>query len=276
MELTTVDGVSLAYRDHRPAGRTAEPAPAEPTPAVPVLLLHGLAGHMGEWDALTDRLLQEGADAYRVVRYDARGHGDSTLRPSDMSRAATVRDAVALIRDLGLAPVTLIGQSLGGLTALLVAANHPELVRSLVLIEAGPAGADAGLPARIAGWLDGWPTPFRTFAEATAFFGHEAWARGLEQRPDGWYARVDRDTMIAAVAEPAERSYWAEWDRIRCPVLVIRGARGTQREAETAEMRTRRPGTTRIEVAPDAGHDVHLDRPDWLYETIRTFLPGME
>ena len=85
------------------------------------------------------------------MTYDARGHGASTRRPQDMTRAACVRDAVAFIRELSLAPVTLTGQSLGGLTALLTAAAHPELVSSLVsslvLTEAGPSGSNPDLPS---------------------------------------------------------------------------------------------------------------------------------
>ena len=73
------------------------------------------------------------------------------------------------------------------------------------------AGADK---PEIAGWLDGWPTPFATPAAATEFFGHEAWSRNLEQRPDGWYPRVDRATMLAAVPELATTAYWPAWTRV--------------------------------------------------------------
>ncbi|NGO11483.1 alpha/beta hydrolase, partial [Streptomyces sp. HC44] len=209
-------------------------------PLPPLLLLHGLAGHTGEWDDLAARLQ---ADGHRVVTYDARGHGASTRRPRDMTRASFVADAVTLIEHLSLAPVVLVGQSLGGHTALLTAAAHPHLVDTLLLIEAGPGGANPNLPSEIGTWLDNSPMPF-----------------------------VDRDMMVAAVAELAERSYWDEWDRVRCPALVVRGANGTMRAAEPAEMRTRRPTATRTELIQDAGHDVHLDQPERLYEAVRAFL----
>lgn len=141
--LTTPDGTRIAYRDHAP------PHPGHR----PVLLLHGLAGHMGEWDDLAAHLLAAG---HRVVTYDARGHGASTRRPPTATRAAHVEDAVTLIHALALAPVTLIGQSLGGHTAMLLASARPDLVDSLILVEAGPAGPSPDLPARIAAWLDSW------------------------------------------------------------------------------------------------------------------------
>ncbi|MFI7297015.1 alpha/beta fold hydrolase [Streptomyces sp. NPDC050121] len=274
--LTTSDGIHLSYRDE---------TPPRPATAPPVLLLHGLAGHLGEWDDLTARLL---ADGHRVVRYDARGHGASTRTPADMTRAAAVRDAVALLDELDLPPAILLGQSLGGLTALLTAAAQPSRVSALILVEAGPAGGDPDLPEQIRSWLDGWPTPFPTFEQAVAFLGHEAWARGLDWRPDGsgtdgtgtdaggtdagGYARVDRDTMVAAVTELAARDYWEEWSRVTCPTLVVRGENGMMPAEEQRRMQTRRPADTHVTVIPDASHDVHLDRPKALHEAVTTFL----
>lgn len=258
--LTTPDGTRLAYRTHTPTS----PAPAQP----PTVLLHGLAGHMSEWDALTELLLQAG---HEVIAYDARGHGASTRRPPTMTRAASVTDAVTLLNHLSLAPATLIGQSLGGHTALLAAAAHPDLVSSLILIEAGPGGPNPTLPTEISTWLSSWPTPFPSLTEAESFLGHEAWARGLAEREDGWYPRFDADKMTEAVEELATHSYWQQWSRITCPTLVVRGGNGTIPEQEFREMKSRRPDT-RLVTIPDAGHDVHLDQPGLLYEAIAGFL----
>lgn len=266
LTITTQDTTRLAYRDHR--ARSQSRFRGAPPSRPPLLLLHGLAGHMGEWDDVLPLLL---ADGHGVVTCDARGHGASTRRPRDMTRAACVRDTVTLIRELALAPVTLVGQSLGGLTALLTAAAHPELIHSLILIEAGPNGPNPDLPAQIAAWLDSWPAPFESPATAADFFGHEAWARNLEQREDGWHPRVDRDTTIAATAELATHAYWSEWAQVRCPTLVVRGANGTMKPTEPTEMQARCPATE-VVVIPDASHDVHLDQPERLHEAMRAFL----
>ncbi|MEV5311667.1 alpha/beta hydrolase [Streptomyces sp. NPDC052610] len=256
--LTMPDGTRIAYRTLTPAEATRPP----------VLLLHGLAGHMSEWAALTDRLLRDG---HTVVEYDARGHGASTRRPPTMTRAACVADTATLITELSLPPVTLIGQSLGGHTAMLTAATHPHLVASLILIEAGPGGPNPRLPEEISAWLSTWPTPFKSLPEAEAFLGHEAWARGLEHREDGWHPRFDPDQMIAAVQELATHSYWQEWARLTCPTLAIRGENGTIPAAEFTKMKTHRPAT-QTTVIPAAAHDVHLDQPRLLYEAIAEFL----
>lgn len=261
--ITTDDGVRLACTEYGPS------APS----AVPVLLLHGLAGHTAEWDVLAGLL----GPGYRLVGYDARGHGMSERLPKDVSRAAHVRDVVAVIEKLALDHAVLIGQSLGGLTALLTAAAHPELVRALVLVEAGPRGPAPELPGKIGTWLDSWPVPFESADTAVRFFGGGpaglAWAAGLEVRPDGLYPRVDREVMVGCVTESGARSFWAEWDEVRCPTLVVRGDAGAMPESEAEEMRVRHPAGTRVEVVPGAGHDVHLDAPAELHALIAEFLP---
>lgn len=72
------DGVRLVCRDRGGPGE-------------PVVLLHGLAGHAGEWEVVASRLIAR----YRVVAVDQRGHGASERHPQDVSRAAYVADVVA-------------------------------------------------------------------------------------------------------------------------------------------------------------------------------------
>ncbi|WAZ22019.1 alpha/beta hydrolase [Streptomyces cinnabarinus] len=253
---TTPDGTRIAYRDHR------APGPA-------VLLLHGLAGHQGEWDDLTGRLR---ADGHRVVTYDARGHGASTRRPRSVTREVCVADAAALVEHLSLSAVTLVGQSLGGHTAMLLAAARPDLVSALVLIEAGPGRTPAETPAQIGAWLDSWPRPFKSFQEASDFLGHEGWARGLEEREDGWWPRVDRDVMVGMITDLTRRDHWADWSRTAAPALVIRGADGWLPEEEFEAMPTRRGALTELRTIPAAGHDVHLDQPEGLYAVMEAFM----
>ena len=241
----------------------------------PVVLLHGLAGHAGEWDGLARDL----GPRYRIVAVDQRGHGASERRPRDVSRAAYVADAVAVIAQLGLHRPVLAGQSLGGHTALLTASAHPGLLRGLVLVEAGPGRADPNVPAEIGAMLDAWPTPFPSRRAAVEFFGGgavgEGWAGGLEERDGGWWPRFDRDVMVAALAENARRSFWDEWAGITCPALVVLGQSGIVPVRETEAMLQQRPETVALSV-PGAGHDVHLERPEVLHQVLREFLGQVE
>lgn len=240
-------------------------------PGVPLVLLHGLAGHAGEWDHLAERL----SPRYRVVAVDQRGHGGSERHPAELSRAAYVEDVVAVADQLNLARPVLVGQSLGGHTAMLAAATHPDLVRALVMIEAGPGGPEPGTPAKIGAWLDSWPAPFPTHQEAVEFFGGGAlgqgWAAGLEKRDGRWWPRFERDVMLAALSENAERSYWPEWARIRCPTLLVLAQSSIITAPDVDRMLRQRPDTCAMSI-PGTGHDLHLQQPDVLYTAIADFL----
>ncbi|RII20734.1 Esterase YbfF [Streptomyces sp. YIM 130001] len=253
------DGVHLACRDW---GGSARPC---------VVLLHGLAGHAGEWNVLARQL----TDAFRVVAVDQRGHGASERHPRDVSRSAYVADVVAVIDQLELAQPVLIGQSLGGDTAMLTAAAHPALVRGLVLVEAAPGDPDPGHPERIGGWLDSWPVPFASRQAAVAFFGGgplgEGWAEGLEERDDGWYPRFDRDVLVASLTDNAQRSFPHAWRHVVCPVLAVFAQSSLIPAADIDAMLTERPGTLAASI-PGTGHDLHLERPEALHSVLTEFL----
>lgn len=255
------DGVRLACRDFG-------------GPGSPVVLLHGLAGHAGEW-ADTARWLSA---RHRVLALDLRGHGRSERTPDDVSQAAHVADTVHVLERLELASVTLVGQSLGGLTALLVASERPDLVRALVVADACPAperDPDA-IVAEIGDALASWPVPFVTRADAIAFFGGpslsaEAWVGGLEPRDSGLWPRFDVATMVETLRSASERSYWSEWERIECPALVVRAGDGLVPAAVAEEMLARLPRGRLVEV-PGAAHDLHLDRPLEWRQAVESFL----
>jgi pimeloyl-ACP methyl ester carboxylesterase len=128
----------------------------------PVLFLHGLAGHSSEWSHSAGALMPR----HRVVALDQRGHGRSERLPTDLSRGAFVRGMAHVIDELDLSPVVLVGQSMGGNTAFIAAAEHPELVDRLVVVEAGPDGPMRELAQQIRVWLAEWRVPFPSDALA--------------------------------------------------------------------------------------------------------------
>lgn len=144
----------------------------------------------------------------------------------------TSGDAVAIIESLNLGPAVLIGQSLGGHTALLVAAQHPDLVAAVVVAEASP-DPDPDGPDRLRPWLSAWPAPFVSCAAASDYFeamsyfktrtAARVWAGGLEERSDGWWPRFDVDVMVDSLSEVAVTDYWDAWEAVRCRVLLVRG-----------------------------------------------------
>lgn len=105
-----------------------------PTGAPDVLLVHAAVADRRAWGPLLDAVTAD----RQYVAYDARGFGESTYEPEPFDRAA---DALAVMDAAGLDRAVLIGNSIGGRTAIDVALDHPDRVTSLVLIGAAIGGA---------------------------------------------------------------------------------------------------------------------------------------
>lgn len=237
-----------------------------------LLLLHGLAGHSGEWREMAASL----GGGFRIVGLDQRGHGRSERAPRDVSRHAYVADVATVIEKLSLDPVVLVGQSMGGNTAFLAAAAFPESVRALVVVEASPDGPTPELPGRIRGWLESWPVPFADTDEAHEFFASQglspaAWTEGLEHRDNGLWPAFESDVLVECISELASRDYWSEWRQIQCPTLILTGEHGNLPGTHAVELARAAPHGEAVAI-PGAGHDVHLDAPERLGAEIRRFL----
>ncbi len=121
MPTVTLDGIRVFY-EQRGQGD-------------PVLLIHGLGSSTEDWDMQVEALQR----TYTVVTYDVRGHGQSDKPAGPYSVAQFAQDAARLIEHLTLGPVHVIGLSMGGMIAFQLAIDRPDLVRSLVIVNSGPA-----------------------------------------------------------------------------------------------------------------------------------------
>jgi pimeloyl-ACP methyl ester carboxylesterase len=184
------DGVEISYA----VVHGSEPA---------VVILHGLAGSGREFLS-TARALS----GRKVVLVDQRGHGLSTRLPSDTSREAFVGDVIAVIDREASSPVHLVGHSMGAHTAMLAAAERPDLVRTLALLECGERSGGDQEQASLGAYFRSWPVPFADRAAAAKFLGdgplQRAWVEDMECREDGLHPRFDPDVMIAAIRPLAE------------------------------------------------------------------------
>lgn len=256
------DGIQLAYACVGEGDRT-------------VVLLHGLAGYALEWQGTIDAL---SAQSYRVVAPDQRGHGRSTRRPASVTRGDYVEDVAAIIEREHAGSVDLVGQSMGANTAMLVAAERPELVRRLVLVEGGVGGGGPEATAPVAQWLHRWPAPFADRDVFAEFFGGpeqvaRVWAAGLGVAADGLWPRWDADVLADALAHVHRIARWNAWRRVTAPTLIVRGERGAF-SADEAQAMVDRGRDARVATVEDAGHDLHLEAQDaWLRE-LSAFLSG--
>jgi pimeloyl-ACP methyl ester carboxylesterase len=134
-ETLAVDGVELAYEEWG----SGDP---------PLLLLHGFTGSRLDWVDVAEKLAGE----RRVVAYDQRGHGESTNvgRADAYTFDRLLADLAAVVDTKGLAPIHLLGHSMGGIIAMRFAIEHRDQLASLILMDT--AGAPAGsIPSS---WVD--------------------------------------------------------------------------------------------------------------------------
>ncbi|MET9112371.1 alpha/beta fold hydrolase [Streptomyces zhihengii] len=279
IDVTGADGVRLAAWEFAdpPKGR------GEHETAPGVLLLHGLMGRASHW-APTARWL---AERHRAVALDQRGHGRSDKPDGPYTRDAYVADAAAAVEQLGLGPVTLIGHSMGALTAWQLAARRPDLVHALVICDMRASALGAASQREWADWFSSWPVPFATLADVRKWFGEDdPWverpnpARGeffaevMAEQADGWHPVFSYGPMLTSRETWVLESHWDELAQVHCPTLVVRGLDGQLGRAEAQEMVRVLPRGEYGEVA-DAGHLVHYDHPDGWRSAIEPFLEGV-
>ncbi|WP_329368276.1 alpha/beta hydrolase [Streptomyces sp. NBC_00669] len=265
-------GVALA------AGRPAADGAAEPRPGM--LLLHGLLGRASHWAATARRL----APHYRALALDQRGHGHSGKPDGPYTPEAYVRDAIAAIEQLDLGPVTLVGHSMGALTAWQCAARRPDLVAAVVICDMRASALGETGQREWAEWLASWPLPFATLGDVRQWFGvADPWAdppdpvRGdffaevMSEREDGWRPMYEPAHLLGSRDPWIRDAHWDELARVHCPALVVRGPAGELGRAEAQEMVRVLPRGRYAEIA-DAGHLAPWDQPEVWVETLERFV----
>lgn len=258
-----------------------------PAPADEVVYVHGLAGASANWTSLAG-LLAPTASGYAV---DLPGCGRSDPpRQGDYSVREQVRVSAAVIREVARGPVHLVGNSLGGYVCTMLAARHPELVRSLTLIS--PAvpdvrltrdrGADARLAALLAPGLGRWVEPRMRAIPA------DQRVRGMVALCFGDPSVVtDEDSAIAAVEYAwrselpwsqravleqlrelmkgylarTHRSYWAAAANVTVPTLVVWGTRDRLVDVRLAQRTAEVFPSSRVLVLAGVGHVAQMEAP---------------
>jgi pimeloyl-ACP methyl ester carboxylesterase len=246
-----------------------------------VVLLHGGGQTRHAWTALATRL---SADGFAVLRYDARGHGDSDWSPAgDYQMARFARDLSGVLAEFG-RPAVLIGASLGGVSALLAAAEAPQRVRALVLVDIVPRFAPAGVE-RIRQFMQGHPDGFASLEDAVAAVRAYNPHRPPPKDPQGLLRSLrERDGRLhwhwdPAIlgAPPGATLFTLLSERLAAlppalPLLLVSGADSDVVDpAALEEFRRQAPRAETI-VVDRAGHMVAGDRNDAFGDAIAAFL----
>jgi esterase len=219
----TVNGLALHYLEW---GEAAAP---------PIVCVHGYTGSADAFNALARHL----ADRYRILALDVRGHGESAWSPTGAySYADQAGDLAGFADHLGLDRFVLVGTSMGGIIAMVYAAEHAERLSGLVINDIGP-DVEAG-SQRITGLVGSRPDEFATLEAAMAYRREVSpivAGRGAEdqrelalgvlrRRPDGrWMWKMDPAYIEQRVRHgaPARPLLWPALQALPCPTMVVWG-----------------------------------------------------
>ena len=244
-----VGGVPFAYRE------------LGPDSGVPVVFLHHLMAVLDDWDP---RVIDGIAAQHRVIAFDNRGVG-----ASGGSVPATIeemgRDAIAFIRALGYQKVDLLGFSLGGGVAQMVALQAPDLVRRMVLAGTGPKGGggieEINKVAALA-----YLKSALTWSDARNFLFFPRTPEGKRAARDYFAAlkerTQDRDQPISLQARRAQLeaikaaglSEPDDLSLITQPVLVANGDHDLMVASSLSADMARRLPNAKLTIYPDSGH----------------------
>lgn len=257
------------------------PLPGAPSPALPLVIVHGVAPRTGEWTDVIEAARALGP----VLTYDLRGHGGSA--PSPDPRATSIdhltADLAGLLDALGIPRVHLLGHSLGGMVALSFVLRHPERVGALILESTTP---EAPAPAarermlrlalrraapgqRLIGGGDRdageWPGDLQTALTAPA--------------PPPGHAAAEASSLTAGTA-PTD-TVWAlinhadqtaRLEGVERPTLVIVGELEQESMQRGAELLHGWMPASRLVRIPDAAHRAHQEQPDFFNDLVVRFV----
>ncbi len=242
--------------------------------APPVVVLHGLLGAARNWTAAAKEL----AVHYRVIAMDLRNHGDSPHTP-EMSFTAMAGDVAETLDALSVGPCVLMGHSLGGKVAMRFVMDYPERVRALVVVDIAPKvyqplhtrdfEAMLALPLED---IKSRKEADALMAETVPELGHRQFLLTNLIRGEGntfsWGINLsvlyrEMDTLRAMPL--AEDETWAG------PAVFALGGKSRFVKSEDHATILKHFPKAKIEVSPDAGHNLHMEAREAFVAVVTEF-----
>ena len=237
-----------------------------------VTMSHALGCNLSIWDEQARAL----STRYRVLRYDTRGHGQTTVTPGPYSLEMLAEDLHTLLHGLGIAETHFVGISMGGMIGQLFALKHPQMLRSLVLCDTTshypgdvrPAWEERiltvlarGMEPLVEPTLQRWfTTPFR---KQRPDLMDRVRAMLRSTPPKGYIGCCHAIPTIHTIDRLRE---------IRCPTLVIVGEEDKGTPVEMAREIHAAVSGSEFAVIPSASHLSNLEQPEEFNRILLGFL----
>ncbi|GAB4349924.1 MAG: alpha/beta hydrolase [Candidatus Abyssubacteria bacterium] len=221
---------------------------------------------------------------YRVLRVDMRGHGQSGDPPDEHAWSVDelLFDIRGVIEALGMDSVHYVGESVGGILGIALAARWPELLKTLTLV-ATPLSIRPEIQQVFAVGETDWPT-------AMEKLGGDGWVRGLmgygathtdaRKSKEDWVLSEwakNRPKMLANLARLAATVHVeALLPNIQTPTLILAPAKSPISPLEEQVMMRRTIPNSRIAVIEGAWHEIYFDDPDACISALMNFLATPE
>jgi pimeloyl-ACP methyl ester carboxylesterase len=235
----------------------------------PLVFTHGFSASHLMWKAQEPM-----AKEYRLITYDARGHGETDSPPSadQYSADIAVEDLFQLTQQLGIRKAVFGGLSMGGYISLRFYLKHPDMASALIIMDTGPGYRN---PARMAEWnRSREDMAQRLEKEGISVLVAQAQSEGrreisLKQNPVGM-AHMSRKVV-------AQHDSWVieNLDKIKVPSLILVGEKDMAFLQAADYMAKTIPGAKKF-VVPNAGHAANIDNADFFNARILEFLHGMK
>jgi 3-oxoadipate enol-lactonase len=237
----------------------------------PLLLIHGLGSSTRDWEHQVEYF----ARRYQVIVFDARGHGRSGKPSGPYSMALFATDTARLLQALDVYPAHVVGLSMGGMIAFELALSHPELVKSLVIVNSGPEFVVNSFKLRLQVWQRFLILRLLGMRKIGQVLGQRLFPKA-EQAPlrtvfvERWAAndpKAYRKAMRAIIG-------WSVADRIAeidRPTLVLASDQDYTPLADK-QVWVERMAKAELVVIDDARHALPMEKPDAFNAAVETFL----
>lgn len=237
----------------------------------PLLMIHGLGSSGRDWELQVDHF----ALHYRVITFDLRGHGKSSKSPGPYSIELFAEDTVKLLTALESTPAHILGISLGGMVGFQLGISHPEVVRSLVVVNSTPDLVPKSLLDHLWIWQRYLIIRLMGMKKLGEVLGNRFFPKPEhEELKEIFIQRWEENhepSYLEALKAVVGWSVINQLGEISAPTLVI-GADGDYFPTEDKKEYVRRIPRGKLEIIEDARHALPAEKPEDFNRLVFEFL----